>query len=209
MGTGHHDTSPDAGRGKTPMTDVRPLLELLETAPLSEMYTLLSDGSMTVPELIAALDVSKSTGYKYIEKLLMAGLASKAGEKDDATVYKSNSFEIVVTIEGETLRLTPALIRVVSERDSNETIDRFIEQFGIATLAEVIEVAPEYASGELTHRMIASMLDLPRGWTFDILDEVLPFVVDDLPESETFTPDDIRDSERVALLDDESDAPDR
>lgn len=70
----------------------------------------------------------------------------------------------------------------------------------------VIDLAPEYADGRLTHRIVADTLDISRGWAFDILDEVTPLVVNELPKSETFTPDDIGDDERASLLADDPNA---
>lgn len=207
MGTGHTGT-PSGGHG-TPasITDVRPLLELLETAALSETYTCLAREPMTVPEIVAAVGMSKSTAYAYIEKLVAAGLATPVeDDTEGATVYEGREFELLVTIDDEELRLTPDLVRVISHRESNDTIDRFIDQYGVATLAAVIEVAPEHAAGDLTSRMVAAELDIPRGWAFDVLEAVTPLVVEDLPAAETFGPEDIGDDERAALLGDESDA---
>lgn len=181
------------------VTDLRPVFALLEKPELAEFYARLKQEPATIPELLPALSIGKTAAYNYVARLEKAGLVSKAGTKDNSTLYAANDFTIALTIAGKELEVTPELARVLAERETNPEVDRFLDQYGIATLAEFIELAHAYAEGEMTHRAIADILDISRAAAFDMLDEVLD-ILNIVPASRHSQPGDRSDDEVETLI---------
>lgn len=181
------------------VTDLRPVFALLEKPELAEFYARLKQEPATIPELLPALSIGKTAAYNYVAQLEKAGLVSKAGTKDNSTLYAANDFTIALTIAGKELEVTPELARVLAERETNSEVDRFLDQYGIATLAEFIELAHAYAEGEMTHRAIADILDISRAAAFDMLEEVLD-ILDIVPPAKHSQPGDRSDDEVETLI---------
>jgi len=151
--------------------------------------------------LLPDLSIEKSTAYNYIDLLQRAGLVTETGTVDGSTQYRAAKFQVTIQIADTELTVTPDLARVIADRRDNPEIDRFIDQYGIVTLAEFIPLAQQYAAGEMTHRAIAEILDISRAAAFDMLREVLDILAI-VPNSEHADPGDYTDEDVAQLIDD-------
>lgn len=187
-------TDPDTTPAGATITDLRAVVALLEKPELVELYRLLREEPTTIPDVLPSLGIGKTTAYDYVDQLEQAGLVEEVGTRETSTVYGANDFSITVTVGDEKLDVSPAVVRVLAERTSNPEVDRFVDQYGIATLVEFIDLAHRYAEGKMTHRAIAEVLDVSRAAAFDMLDEVLT-ILDIVPESTHSKPGDHSDED--------------
>ncbi|ADD03749.1 TrmB family transcription regulator [Natrialba magadii ATCC 43099] len=164
------------------VTDLRPVLDLLQKPKLAEFYAVLRNGPTTIPAVLPQVSIGKTAAYDYCELLKAAGLLAEAGRENGSTVYETRDFELTIEIDGEQITVTPELARVLAERDENPEVDRFIDQYGIETLAEFLPLARAYATGSTTHRAIADSLDISRAAAFEMLGEILD-ILELTPES--------------------------
>lgn len=191
--------------GTTPpnvvVTDLSPVFKLIEEPKFAELYAKLRGGATTIPALLPDLSIEKSTAYNYIDLLQRAGLVTETGTVDGSTQYRAAKFQVTIQIADTELTVTPDLARVIADRRDNPEIDRFIDQYGIVTLAEFIPLAQQYAAGEMTHHAIAEILDISRAAAFDMLREVLDILAI-VPNSEHADPGDYTDEDVAQLIDD-------
>lgn len=178
--------------------DLRPVFMLLEKPELAELYHRLEEGPATIPGILSTLGVGKTAAYKYVVLLQKAGLVVRTGARDGSALYVATDFEVKVTVGDQTVTITPEVVRLLAERDSNPEIDRFVEQNGVAVLSKFVELAHRYANGEMTHRAMAEILDVSRAAAFDMLEEALP-ILDIVPEAEHSRPGD-RSDEKVETI---------
>lgn len=175
MGTG--SLSPGDDSGQTPdagpsITDLSPVIDLLEKPVVADVYLAALDEPVTVPELLERVDATKSTVYDYVDGLGDAGLLAAVGERDGATVYRASEFTFTFEIDDESVTVTPELIRVLAHRDSDTEIGTFLDKYGVPTLAEFVELAHEQTRGDVTTRSIATILGISIGSAYDVLERV-------------------------------------
>jgi len=99
---------------------------------------------------------------------------------------------------------SPLLKQVIEDRDASPEIDQFIEEHGIAKLADLLDLTKEYAEGSMSYRAIANTLSISYDTAYAMIDVLLPLVAE-IPEPETIQPNDIDDETRSELLTDTSD----
>lgn len=186
----------------TVVTDLSPVFKLIEEPKFAELYAQLREGPATIPALLPDLSIEKSTAYNYIDLLQRAGLVTETGTIDGSTQYRAAEFQVTIQIAETELTVTPELARVIAQRETNPEIDRFIDQYGIATLAEFIPLAQQYAAGEMTHRAMAEILDISRAAAFEMLREVLDILAI-VPDSEHAEPGDYSDEDVEQMLENE------
>jgi predicted transcriptional regulator len=145
------------------------------------------------------LSIEKSTAYKYIDLLQRAGLVTKTGTIDGSTQYRAEEFQVTIRIAETELTVTPELARVIARREANPEVDRFIDQYGIVTLAEFIPLAQQYATGEMTHRAIAELLDISRAAAFEMLQEILD-ILEIVPDADHTEPGDYSDDDVEQII---------
>jgi hypothetical protein len=171
------------------VTDLSPVFKLIKEPKFAELYAQLRGDPATIPELLPDLSIEKSTAYKYIDFLQQGGLVTEIGTVDGSTQYRAEEFQVTIRIAETELTVTPEFARVIARREDNPEVDRFIDQYGIVTLAEFIPLAQQYASGEMTHRAIVEILDVSRAAAFEMLREVLD-ILEIVPDSDHTEPGD-------------------
>jgi predicted transcriptional regulator len=183
------------------VTDLSPVFKLIEEPKIAELYAQLRAAPATIPELLPDLTIEKSTAYKYIELLQRAGLVTETGTVDGSTQYRAEEFQVTIQIAETELTVTPELARVIARRETNPEVDRFIDQYGIVTLADFIPLAQQYAAGEMTHRAIAEILDISRAAAFDMLREALDILAI-VPDADHTEPGDYSDDDVEQIIED-------
>lgn len=183
------------------ISDLSPAIELVEKPKMAKLYLKALNRVVTVPELLEEVDLTKSTVYEYVEALQNGGLMKDVGEKEGATAYNANEFTIIFKTGSAEIKVTPELVEVLSHQDENREIQAFVDQYGVATLAEFIDLAYEQAQGDVTTRMIANILDISPGSAYDMLEQVQRILdIGGDGEPETFDTDEISENEREELL---------
>jgi uncharacterized protein YegP (UPF0339 family)/predicted transcriptional regulator len=131
------------------VTQLSPVFKLIEEPKFAELYAYLREEPATIPELLPDLSIEKSTAYNYVELLEQAGLVTEVGTKETSALYKAEEFHVTIRISETEIDVTPELARVIAQRTANPEVDRFIDQYGLSTLAEFIPLAQRYADGEI------------------------------------------------------------
>lgn len=181
------------------VTDLSPVFKLIEEHKFAELYAHLRDGPVTIPELLPDLSIEKSTAYNYVDLLERAGLVAEVGTKEKSTLYTAEEFHVTIRIAEAEIDVTPELARVIAQRTTNTEVDRFIDQYGISTLADFIPLAQQYADGEMTHRAISEILDISRASAFEMLRETLA-ILDIMPKLTHSQPGDLSDEEVETII---------
>jgi predicted transcriptional regulator len=167
-----HAPTEDSPTGAGQISELGPLIELLEKPQMATLYTVARDSVVTVPELQGEVDVTKSTVYDYVAALQRAGLVSDVETDGPATKYTAHEFVFTLEVDGMVVEITPDVVAVLSQQDTNPEIHSFVEQYGLATLAAFVDLAHDHANGDVTTRMIAEILDISRGSAYDMLEHV-------------------------------------
>lgn len=181
------------------VTDLSPVFKLLEEPKFAELYAHLREGPATIPELLPDLTIEKSTAYNYVDLLQRAGLVADVGTDAGSTRYRAAEFDMTIRIENTEITVTPDLARVIAQRETNPEVDRFLDQYGVVTLAEFVPLARQYADGEMTHRAIAEILDISRAAAFEMLGEVTT-ILEIEPDSTHVRPGEYDDEEVDAIV---------
>ncbi|WP_129113911.1 DUF7437 domain-containing protein [Halegenticoccus tardaugens] len=146
--------------GRPPIQQLQTVADLLETPALSRLYAhILQHGPVTVSEIVDDLDIPQGTAYDYVKNLETAGLVKKSRDQRPYE-YDGESIALMLSTDGETQTITPALIAAVARREEDEDIDVYIERHGLDGLAVALEYAYEYVDGTVNHRIAARELDL-------------------------------------------------
>jgi len=135
--------------------------DLLEEASLAQLYAYFArEGEATVQECMEDLDLPQGTAYTYVNRLTDAGVIEIVDE-DQPRTYTAREIDLTVTTpDGAEYTITPALIDAVGRRATDNDIDTYIDRHGIAGLATALTYAVQRERGEVTHRLMASDLDI-------------------------------------------------
>lgn len=203
MGTNQNDSHTSAeptttGVGR--ISELGPVIDLLEKPQMAVLYTVAQNTVVTVPHLLETVEITKSTAYEYVAALERAGLMSEVDTNGSATQYTAHDFTFRLEVDGMVVKITPDVVEVLAQQQTNPEIQGFVEQYGLATLAAFIDLAHEHAEGDVTTRMIADILDIPRGRAYDMLTHVGQILeLGDGPVTEHAA--DLDEDERDRLLD--------
>lgn len=107
-----------------------------------------SEGTFSVADLKAALDLPHTTAHDYCRDLQRAGLLRR--EQGKPARYAAVDFE---------LHLTPEAISAAVEQES-QTLEYAVERYGEDVIDDVIDVWDRVAAGELTYREASATLDM-------------------------------------------------
>ncbi|ELZ20852.1 hypothetical protein C475_19673 [Halosimplex carlsbadense 2-9-1] len=169
--------------------DLRSVTMVLEDAQLARLYTYLArDGDATVQNVMADLDFTRSTAYSYVDRLVDAGVVAVT---DDRLPKRYSAREVDLTVStsagDRAYTITPALIDAVGRRETDDTIDAYVDNHGVAGLATALSHAVAREREEVTHQQLADALEIPRSTAETILQALAP-VVDDHDGIEAMDP---------------------
>lgn len=130
------------------------------------------------------------TLIKQFEESNIKEICDAAGVLREFKEYKSKS----ISDAG-----TRPLHTVLADNKREAQINKFIEAYGLKTLADVVDLIPDYTKGNVTYRGIANAVEIPYGEAFDIIDAMMP-IINEEPESEQLRPSDIDEETREDIL---------
>ena len=142
--------------------DLLSVADLLEEPRLARLYARLArEGEATVKELMADLDLPQGTAYSDVDRLVDAGVVEVTSERQPRR-YAARGIDLTVTTAAgdRTYTVTPALIDAVGRRETDADIDTYIDRHGVASLATALSYAVARERGTVTHRQLATDLDI-------------------------------------------------
>jgi DNA-binding transcriptional ArsR family regulator len=160
--------------------DFLSVADLLEEPQLAQLYAYLArEGETTVGELMEALDLAQGTAYTYVNQLVDTGVLEATTDGQPRT-YTTRDIDLTITTtdSGREYTITAALIDAVGRRTTDEDIDTYINRHGIAGLATALTYAVDRERGDVTHRTMASDLDISPLAAEIILQALRPIVTE-------------------------------
>jgi hypothetical protein len=130
------------------------VVELLNRPALARIYIYVCYwGPVTPPQVMDALDLSKSTTYEYVDQLVELGLI----ERDASTRPQQLSAEPVVLVEQYApIVITPTVLHALSLQEIDEDVEYFIDRYGLGKLIAALRGAGLHFAGKTTQRMVAT-----------------------------------------------------
>ena len=134
------------------------VVELLNRPALARVYIYVCYwGPVTPPQVMDALDLSKSTTYEYVDQLVELGLI----KRDDSTRPQQLSAEPVIVVEQHTpIVITPTVLHALSLQEIDEDVEYFIDRYGLGKLVAALRGAGLHFAGKTTQRMVATDIDV-------------------------------------------------
>jgi len=160
--------------------DFLSVADLLEDPQLARLYAALArSGETTVQELMTDLDLAQGTAYAYVNRLVDAGVIETVRDEQPRT-YAACDIDLTLTggEDAQEYTITPALVDAVGRRETDDDIDTYIDRHGIDGLATALTYAVDRERGEVTHRTMASDLDMSPLAAEIILQALRPVVVE-------------------------------
>jgi len=190
----HPDTPPRSDRGTsalhTPPRDIlneetlkpellaenapglETLVKLLNQPALARVYVYACYwGPVSPPEVMDDLDLSKSTAYDYVDRLVDLGLV----ERDDSTRPQQLTADPVILVEPYTpIIITPTVLHAFALQEVDEDVEYFLDRYGIGKLVAALRGAGLYHAGNMTQRMVASEIDVRDTEAMMIIHALVP-----------------------------------
>lgn len=170
-------STPNRANGDV-IRDFLSVADLLEEPQLAQLYAYLArEGEATVGELMEALDLAQGTAYTYVNQLVDTGVLEATADNQPRT-YTTRDIDLTITTtdNGREYTITAALIDAVGRRTTDEDIDTYIDRHGVAGLATALSYAVDRERGDVTHRTMASDLDISPLAAEIILQALRPIV---------------------------------
>jgi len=129
------------------------VVELLNHPALTRVYVYVCYwGPTTPPEVRDDLELSKSTAYEYIDRLVDLGLVTR----DESTRPQRLTAEpIAIVDEHAPIVITPTVLHAFALQEIDEDVAYFLDRYGIGKLVAALRGAGLHFAGQTTQRMVA------------------------------------------------------
>jgi IclR helix-turn-helix domain len=130
------------------------VVELLNQPALTRVYVYICYwGPVSPPEVMDELDLSKSTTYEYVDRLVALGLV----DRDESNRPQQLAADPIVLIEQHLpIIVTPTVLHAFALQEVDEDIEYFVDRYGIGKLVAALRGAGLHFAGKTTQRMVAS-----------------------------------------------------
>lgn len=137
---------------------IETVVELLTQPALARVYVYVCYwGPVTPPAIVERLDLSKSTAYEYVDRLVDLGLV----ERDDSTRPQQLTADPVAVVESHApIVVTPTVLHALALQEVDEDIAYFLDRYGVGKLVAALRAAGLHYAGQTTQRMVASDIDV-------------------------------------------------
>lgn len=134
------------------------VVELLNHPALTRVYVYICYwGPVSPPEVMDGLELSKSTTYEYVDRLVALGLV----KRDDSTRPQQLTADPIVLIEQHLpIIITPTVLHAFALQEVDEDVEYFVDRYGIGKLVAALRGAGLHFAGKTTQRMIGSDIDV-------------------------------------------------
>ena len=183
------------------------VVELLNRSALARVYVYICYwGPVTPPEAMEALDLSKSTTYEYIDRLVDLGLV----DRDDSTRPQQLTADPIIIVEQYVpIVITPTVLHALALQEVDEDVAYFMDRYGLGKLIAALRGAGLHFAGNTTQRMVATNIDVRETEAMMIIYGLTPVLAvgrQHDPFFEHLFPD-VHDQMELPDLDDVDDAP--
>lgn len=134
------------------------LSTLLDRPSLARVYVYVCYWEpTTVPRVVDALDLSESTAYEYVDRLVDHGLVTRA---DTGRPRELRADPVAVVDPASPVVVTPTVLHAVALAATDEELARFDDSHGLGTLVATLRGAGLHYAGETTRRSVARDVDV-------------------------------------------------
>jgi len=167
-----------AGDPERAINGLLSIAQLLEEPRLARLYTfVLREGDVTIDDIVAALEIPRTTAYSDMGTLVDLGVVTRDEEQKTHT-YSAVPITLTADLDGDEYTVTPTLIEAVGRSPHDQDLDLLLERYGLGKLAAALTYAIPYANGEMSERVAARELDLQRAFAIAILHALRDVVQD-------------------------------
>jgi hypothetical protein len=134
------------------------VIQLLNHPPLARVYVYVCYwGPVTPPKIMEALDLSKSTAYEYVDRLVDLGLV----DRDDSMRPQQLTADPIIIVEQHVpIVITPTVLHAFALQEVDEDVEYFTDRYGIGKLIAALRGAGLHFAGKTTQRMVANDIDV-------------------------------------------------
>jgi hypothetical protein len=183
------------------------VVELLNHSALARVYVYICYwGPVAPPDAIEALDLSKSTTYEYVDRLVDLDLV----DRDDSTRPQQLTADPIIIVEPYVpIVITPTVLHALALQEVDEDVAYFMGRYGLGKLIAALRGAGLHVAGTTTQRMVASDIDVRETEAMMIIYALKPALAVGRTHDQFFEylfPD-VNDEMDLPDLDDMDDAP--
>lgn len=151
------------------------VVELLNQPALARVYVYICYwGPVDPPSIQDRLDLSKSTMYQYVDRLVDLDLV----ERDESTRPQQLTADPLVVVENHVpIVITPTVLHALSLQEVDEDVEYFVDSYGIGKLVAALRGAGLHYAGATTQRMVASDIDVRDTEAMMIINALEPTLV--------------------------------
>jgi len=134
------------------------VVQLLNHPALARVYVYVCYwGPVAPPEIMETLELSKSTTYEYVDRLVDLGLV----ERDDSTRPQQLTADPVIIAEQYVpIVITPTVLHALALQEIDEDVEYFMDRYGLGKLIAALRGAGLHFAGKTTQRMVATDIDV-------------------------------------------------
>jgi len=134
------------------------VIQLLNHPALARVYVYVCYwGPVAPPEIMEALDLSKSTTYEYVDRLVDLGLV----DRDDSTRPQQLTADPIIIVEQYVpIVITPTVLHALALQEVDEDVEYFMDHYGLGKLIAALRGAGLHFAGRTTQRMVATDIDV-------------------------------------------------
>ncbi|WP_276256737.1 DUF7437 domain-containing protein [Halomontanus rarus] len=183
------------------------VVQLLNQPPLARVYVYVCYwGPVAPPDIMESLELSKSTTYEYIDRLVGLGLV----DRDDSTRPQQLTADPIIIVEQYVpIVITPTVLHALALQEIDEDVEYFMDRYGIGKLIAALRGSGLHFAGKTTQRMVANDIDVRETEAMMIIYALKPALAvgrDHDPFFEYLFPD-VHDQMDLPNLGDRNDAP--
>ena len=134
------------------------VVELLNRPALARVYVYVCYwGPVAPPDVMEWLDLSKSTTYEYVDRLVDLGLV----DRDDSTRPQQLTADPIIIVEQYVpILITPTVLHALALQEIDEDVEYLVDRYGLGKLITALCGAGLHFAGKTTQRMVASDIDV-------------------------------------------------
>ncbi|AEH39273.1 DUF7437 domain-containing protein [Halopiger xanaduensis] len=167
-----------AGDPERAVNGLLSVAQLLEEPRLARLYTfILREGEITIDDIVAKLDMPRTTAYSDTSTLVELGVLTRDEEQKTHT-YSAVPITLTANLDGNEYTVTPTLIEAFGRAPRDQDLDLLLEKYGLGKLAAALTYAIPYTEGELSERVAARELDFQYAFGVAVLQALRDVVLD-------------------------------
>lgn len=134
------------------------VVALLNQPALTRVYVYVCYwGPVTPTDIMDDLELSKSTTYEYVDRLVDYGLV----DRDESTRPQQLTADPVILIEQYApIVITPTVLHAFALQEVDEDVEYFLDRYGVGKLVAALRGAGLHYADKTTQRMVANDIEV-------------------------------------------------